>query len=104
MQLYRICSQAQWEETQKTGMFPPSAQDVVDGFIHLSSLEQTGATIRKYFRGQTHLVMLTIDSDKLIGELRWENSGTGRRGDFPHLYGQLPVSAIIEAMPFDAPE
>jgi uncharacterized protein (DUF952 family) len=85
-------------------MFPPSAQDVADGFIHLSSLEQTGATIRKYFRGQAQLVMLTIDSDKLIGEVRSEKSGTGRRGDFPHLYGQLPVSAIIEAMPFDAPE
>jgi uncharacterized protein (DUF952 family) len=49
-------------------------------------------------------MMLTVDADKLGNALRWENSGTGRRGEFPHLYGPLPLSAIIEAMPFDAPE
>ena len=49
-------------------------------------------------------VMLTVDADKLGDVLKWEASTTGRRGDFPHLYGPLPLSAVTEAVPFDGPE
>ena len=104
MLVYKICTQAIWAETERTGVFPGMPIDVADGYVHLSSLEQSAATIRKYFRGQTGLVMLTVDADTLGDALRWEQSSTGRRGEFPHLYGPLPLSAIIEAMPFDAPE
>jgi uncharacterized protein (DUF952 family) len=104
MLVYKICTREIWEETKKTGVFPGMPIDVRDGYVHLSTLAQSGATIRKYFHGQTGLVMLTLEADKLGSELRWEQSSTGRRGDFPHLYGQLLLSAIVEAVPFDAPE
>ena len=105
MLVYKICTKEIWAETQKTGVFPGTPFDHKDGFVHLSTDEQSSATIRKYFRGEVGLVMLTVDAEKLApGELKWEKSGTGRRGDFPHLYGQLPLSAITDAMPFDGPE
>lgn len=104
MHIFKICTREVWEETERAGVFPGMQIDLADGYVHLSSLEQSGATIRKYFRGQTGLVMLTVDADKLGDALRWEQSSTGRRGEFPHLYGSLPLSAIIEAMPFDAPD
>lgn len=104
MYLYKICTKELWAEAQKAKKFTGTPFDVADGFVHLSTLEQSAATVRKYFRGQSGLVMLTVDSDKFAGELRWEKSLTGRRGDFPHLYGYIPFSAIVEATPFDAPE
>ena len=104
MLVYKICTKELWEETEKTGVFPGMPYDHKDGFIHLSSLEQSAGTIRKYFRGQRGLMLLTVDGDALGADLRWEESGTGRRGNFPHLYGKLLLSAIVEAVPFDAPE
>ncbi len=104
MLVYKICTKELWEETERTGVFPGMPHDLKDGYIHLSTLEQSGGTIRKYFRGERGLMMLGIDSDKLSDALRWENSGTGRRGSFPHLYGTLKREAIVSAEPFDAPE
>ena len=106
MLIYKVCTRDLWEETEKTGIFPGMPIDHKDGYIHLSTEEQSPATIRKYFHGQRGLVLLTVDTDKLPpGELRWEQSSSGqRRGEFPHLYGQLPLSAVVEATPFDAAE
>lgn len=105
MLVYKICTRALWEETERTGLFPGMPVDHKDGYIHLSTLEQTGGTIRKYFIGQRDLVLLGIDADKLGAALKWEKSSTGqRKGDFPHLYGQLKREDIISAEPFDAPE
>lgn len=104
MLIYKICTREMWEETQKTGQFPGMPIDHQDGYIHLSTEQQNAGTIRKYFRGQTGLMLLAVEAEKLGDALRWENSTTGRRGSFPHLYGPLPLSAIVEASPFDAPE
>ena len=106
MLVYKICTRELWEETERTGIFPGMPIDLRDGYIHLSSEQQNAGTIRKYFSGQRGLMMLSVDTEKLApGALRWEKSDSGqRRGDFPHLYGSLPRAAIIDAMPFDAPE
>lgn len=105
MLVYKVCTKELWAETEKTGVFPGMPADLKDGYIHLSTLEQSGGTIRKYFSGQTGLVLLTVDTDKLGEGLKWEKSSTGiRRGDFPHFYGTLLLGAIVEAVPFDGPE
>ena len=106
MLIYKIATREVWEETQKTGVFPGMPADLKDGYIHLSTLEQSAGTIRKYFLGQAGLMLLAVDSEKLGEGLRWEKSLTGgkRLGDFPHFYGQLLLSHIVEATPFDAPE
>lgn len=104
MIVYKICTKELWEETERTGVFPGMPVDHRDGFVHLSTETQNAGTIRKYFHGQRGLVLLGVDADKLGDALRWENSGTGRRGSFPHLYGTLKREAIVSAEPFDAPE
>lgn len=67
--------------------------DAADGFIHFSTADQLGETLRRHFKDQTNLVALKVPVSALEGaELRWEPS---RGGDlFPHLYGDLPVSAV----------
>lgn len=105
MIFHKICTRELWEETERTGMFPGMPMDLKDGFIHLSTEEQSSGTIRKYFRGQRGLMLLSVDSEKLSGDhLKWEESLSGgkRKGVFPHWYAPLPRSAIVDAMPFDA--
>lgn len=105
MLIYKICTAALWQETQQTGTFPGMPIDIADGYIHFSTADQSAETARKYFAGQRGLVLLTVDAETLGPALRWEKSSSGNRpGEFPHLYGLLPLSAIIEAAPFDVPE
>jgi uncharacterized protein (DUF952 family) len=104
MQIYKICTREMWEETQRTGVFPGMPIDIADGYIHFSTAEQQAETTRKYFAGQSDLVLLTVDAESLGDHLRWEPSSSGARaGKFPHLYGQLTAASVMEAVPFFIP-
>lgn len=100
MRVYKICSIELWEETKRTGVFPGMSIDEADGYIHLSTAEQQGETARKYFAGKTGHVVLTLESDALGDDLRWEPSSSGNRpGNFPHLYRQLTVDDVLGVEP-----
>ena len=92
--IYKILSAADWEAAQGAGRFEGSADDRRDGFILFSDGGQVIGTARKYFAGQTDLVLLAVDP-ALLADLRWERS----RDDalFPHLYGPLGLDAVTKA-------
>jgi len=89
--IYKILSVADWEAAHRAGRFDGSADDLRDGFIHFSDREQVIGTARKYFAGQTGLLLIAVDPAGLA-DLRWERS----RDDalFPHLYGPLELDAV----------
>lgn len=96
--IYKICPAPHWQACQRTGHLPLSPIDAADGFIHLSALHQARQTAAKHFRHQPELVLLEVDPDRLPpGALRWEVSRGGDR--FPHLYADLPASAVLRATP-----
>jgi len=96
--IYKILSQEEWEDAQKTGVYRGSAMDMNDGFIHFSTKDQVPQILEKYFKGQKDLLQLTIDTRKINGDLRWEVSP--RSGKiYPHLYGELPIQAVVTAKP-----
>ena len=71
----------------------------VEGFIHFSSWAQLAATAGRYYAGIPDLVVLVVDSAAL-DDLRVELSpSTGET--FPHLYGPLPVPAVVEVLPLE---
>jgi uncharacterized protein (DUF952 family) len=92
--IYKILSVADWEAAQGAGRLEGSADDRRDGFIHFSDGGQVVGTARKYFTGQSDLMLLTVDP-ALLADLRWERS----RDDalFPHLYGPLELGAVTRA-------
>ncbi|HEY6723976.1 MAG TPA: DUF952 domain-containing protein [Polyangiaceae bacterium] len=101
--VYKICSRSAFREAEATGALAPSADDARDGYVHLSSEPQVAGTLKRHFRGQRALVLLSVAVDRLPdGELRWEASRDGQL--FPHLYGTLPVSAVIEVTEIDDAE
>jgi uncharacterized protein (DUF952 family) len=94
--IYKICTADEWAEATQRGAFTGSAVDLADGFIHFSTAPQVVETARRHFAGQSNLVLVAIDTGRLTGELRWEES---RGGDlFPHLYGPLPATAAIDVI------
>jgi uncharacterized protein (DUF952 family) len=94
--IYKITSYQAWNNAGKTGIFSGAAVDIADGYIHFSAAHQVRETAAKYFRNQPDLILAAIDADALGEALKWEPS---RGGDlFPHLYGPLPMSAVLSVM------
>ncbi len=99
--VFKICRHTSWREAEAAERFAGSPVDVADGYIHLSTGAQVEETATKHFSGQRDLVLIAIDTDvlgRLVGgALNWEPS---RSGDlFPHLYSDLPVSAVSWVRP-----
>ena len=93
--IYKICPQGAFREAESSGELEPSAHDARDGFIHLSTQAQVRGTLERHFSGQRGLVLLRVAVDRLpAAELRWEPARDGQL--FPHVYGALPVSAVVE--------
>ena len=84
-----------WTACEPAGRFAGSPVDVRDGFIHLSTAAQVRETAARHFAGMDDLLLVAVDTSAV--PLRWEPS---RGGDlFPHLYGDLPLSAVQSVSP-----
>jgi uncharacterized protein (DUF952 family) len=95
--IYKICENVLWREAERAGVFAGAPVDARDGFIHFSTADQAPETAAKHFNGASDLTLVAVDADALGGALKWEVS---RGGDlFPHLYGTLPLAAVLWAKP-----
>lgn len=93
--VYKIVPRELWRRAETAGIFHGSPVDTRDGFIHLSTAAQARDTAARHFGGETDLLLVTVATDGL--DVRWEPS---RGGDlFPHLYGELPMSAVLRVTP-----
>ena len=97
MIVYKIVAAGEWREAESAGVFAGAAVDRADGFIHFSTAEQAPETAAKWFAGRTDLTLAAVDAAALGADLRWEPSRGGAL--FPHLYGPLPMSAVIWSRP-----
>jgi uncharacterized protein (DUF952 family) len=91
-----LCSADDWRLAQERGEHRPDSLDSND-FVHLSTPEQVHLPANRLYAGRADLVLLRIDPARLTSEVRWE-PGVATDPDsmvFPHLYGPLPVAAVI---------
>lgn len=96
MPLFHITTSPAWAAAQQAGEY--RAELARDGFIHLSTERQWPGVIRRFYAGQTGLVLLVIDDARLTAPVRFERAD----GDeFPHLYGPLDLHAVIEVRALD---
>ncbi len=94
--LFKILSAQQW--SGRDDLVPRAPIDVADGFVHLSDEQQVRETARLHFAGRDDLVLIELDPDLLVeGTLRWEPSRGGVL--FPHVYGDVPSAAVLDARP-----
>ncbi|MGB0908289.1 MAG: DUF952 domain-containing protein [Maricaulaceae bacterium] len=89
--VYKILRQTEWATINTDGEFIGSADDLRDGFIHLSLGSQVQGTLDKHYtRAKTNgapIIIAEIDEALLGAELKYEISRGG--ASFPHLYGAL---------------
>ncbi|MBY0461663.1 MAG: DUF952 domain-containing protein [Alphaproteobacteria bacterium] len=93
--IYKLILAPEWEASKKEGIYKGSALDQADGYMHCSTADQIQGTLDKFFAGQTDVILLSIDTNKIKQHLKWEKSPRSGR-IFPHLYGPLPLSAVIK--------
>lgn len=94
--LVHLCGVQEWSHARERGGIPESDKT---GYIHLSTLEQVHLPANRLYRGRADLVLLYIDPAALDSPVRWEPGvpTDPRSMLFPHLYGPLPVRAVIGA-------
>lgn len=95
--VYKICPRAMWRDAEAAGVFRGAPVDQADGFIHFSTADQVAVTAEKHFAGLDDLILVAVDGAALGPQLRYEPSRGGAL--FPHLYGDLPLTAVLWAEP-----
>ena len=95
--IFKICDRAEWTAEVASGAYRGSAKDKQDGFLHFSTREQLSGTLQRYYADADDLLLVAIDPDVLGNALRFEPSRDGAL--FPHLYGHLPLAAVMWAEP-----
>ena len=101
--ILHIAEAAEWAAARPTGSYRVSTRghslDEV-GFIHCSHRHQVERVANAAYRDAGRLYLLTIDPTRLgKTELREESGGGAET--FPHLYGPLPLDAVVDVAPLD---
>lgn len=65
------------------------------GFIHTSTREQIEGVANRFYADVDELVLLTIDQRKVPHDIKWEPPAPDVAELFPHIYGPLPVPAVV---------
>jgi uncharacterized protein (DUF952 family) len=99
--VYKIVDAHAWTQAAATGVFVGSADDVRDGFIHLSASHQVARTAELYFADVEGLVIAAFATASLADHLVWEPSRGGAL--FPHYFAPLPTDRAtwVKSLPLD---
>lgn len=89
---YKLLDETLWRDWKESGTLTGSADDLRDGYIHLSTAAQTAGTAGKWFATVDPLVLAMVDLAAIRDILRWEPSRGGAL--FPHAYGPIPFGAV----------
>lgn len=98
--LYHLALPDDWEAAQADGRYVTSTRRrtlAEEGFIHLSRADQVAGTATRFYADVDDLLLLVIDPDRLTDEVREESVG---EDTFPHLYGPLPLDAVVGVRPY----
>jgi uncharacterized protein (DUF952 family) len=95
--IFHITSRSAWDEALARGEYAADSLPT-EGFIHCSDAHQFLWVANQRFKGREDLVLLHIDPARLDAQLRHENLEGGRE-QFPHIYGAIPISAVVDVTP-----
>jgi N-acetylmuramic acid 6-phosphate etherase len=96
MPIYHIARAEDWNAAAAQGRYQIASQ-ASEGFLHCSTSEQLPSTLARHFPDAAQVLILEIEVAQLDVPLRFEMAGD--RGPYPHLYGSLPVAAVVAIHP-----
>ncbi|MEU8798073.1 DUF952 domain-containing protein [Spirillospora sp. NPDC048819] len=98
--LLHIAERTHWDAARDTGVsytMSTLGRTLGDeGFVHCSSdMAQVDGVLGRFYTEvpRSDLVLLVIDASRLDAPVRYEPAGDEV---FPHVYGPIPVSAVID--------
>ena len=100
--IYHLALRDEWQQAAESGSgyrrstLGASLDEV--GFIHCSFAHQVQRIADLVYRDRTDVLLLKIDPSFVGAEVRVENT-EGGENLFPHIYGPLPVAAVVRAEP-----
>ena len=89
--VFKIFRKQEWTDFTARKTFEGSADDVRDGFIHLSTQAQLEGTLAKHFRREGSVVLARVKTADL--PIKMEKSRDNLL--FPHLYGTLHLGDVV---------
>jgi uncharacterized protein (DUF952 family) len=101
--IYHIARRSEWEAAQRPRVYEVSTLDksyAEEGFIHCSDRAQVLQVANAVYAHQSDLVLLVIDTSRLVAPVTYENLDGGTE-QYPHVYGPVNVASIVRAVPFD---
>lgn len=96
--IFHITTAREAVEARRSATYAPAAFGA-DGFIHCSYRRQVRDVANRLFVGRSDLVLFEIEPTRLVCPIVEENLESGAEL-FPHLYGRLPMSAVVQIHPF----
>jgi uncharacterized protein (DUF952 family) len=99
--LLHLVTADEWDGAQAAGGIEPGPAGSGE-FVHLSAPHQVHLPANRLFAGRDDVLLLVLDPDRLGAEVRWEPGVPGDPASmtFPHLYGALPVAAVVRVVPY----
>lgn len=91
MNIFHIVLPDAWKSFD--GEFYEHSSLAAEGFIHCSFDHQLEGVIARYYSGVETVILLEIDSERLISKLINEPSTGGEI--YPHIYGPINRDAIV---------
>ena len=88
-----------WKAAHRDGSYRVSTRGMsLDevGFIHCSEMHQMEAVANGFYADVDTLVVLTVDPKAVGSEVVWEPPEPGVDDVFPHIYGPLPLAAVVD--------
>jgi len=98
--IFHITTRSELEAAERRGSYRAASLDD-EGFIHCSYREMLPEVAERFFRGAGDLVLLEIDPTRLDCAVVSE-AVAEMPARFPHVFGEIPVSAIAAVHPFSS--
>jgi uncharacterized protein (DUF952 family) len=101
--IFHLALASDWAAAQDAGAYTMSTRGrtlAEEGFIHASRGDQWTAVRDRFYADVTEpLLLLQIDTDRIDVPVVAEPAVPGSTETFPHIYGPLPLDAVVKAMP-----
>ena len=106
--LYHLALPEEWSAAQAQGEYRRSSRGLSleqVGFIHASYAHQLAPTHRRFYADVPRVLLLTLDPQRLeaAGVAVRPEAAPGSQELFPHLFGPLPLAAVVAVASWQPP-
>lgn len=102
-ELFHVALPGEWRRARAEGRYFVSTRGRMlheEGFIHCSFAEQVAGVIERFYADLEQIVLIRIDPHRLHVPMVVEDLDDIGEA-FPHVYGPIPVDAVIDARVVD---